>query len=455
METHKDEVKREFYDHLKKAIHSSLSYLKERAEKKHIQPIIDYDIKVDFNKKSWNAVLVPRYPLASFVKMHVEDILKLPEVVACMDFMFDHEFHKKIEMIVTDKNGKVVEDDLAYKRFLGYEMIIGFLMKYVDCKNDLDFDETLFNRLYDELVEYVYTEGREAVVIVPLYNFELKDIESVKLEDFAIRKLTEDEVKKLLSHGHLSHPSSLPYGGFLRTLWCIEFEVRFPSKRGGRNLKPDVERIITALRLFKQGALGYSTILEYPKIWETSWTSHSISNSERITGGQPYILTEEDIEDFREFWIRFKSLNIQNYPSLDLAIRRFNFSYDRKLPEDKLMDLIIAFEALFLPERDELSYRLALRCAYFLGENAEERTRIFEVIIGAYAIRSRIIHGDHAQSKSINKILRRLGLGSLTELVIEVEEYLRASIKKFIECLQSKSHKDVITEIDQKIIAGT
>ena len=107
----------EFYEHMEKAVVSSLSHLKKKAEKEQINPLLDYDFKVDVNKKSWSITSKLYYPLASFVKMNLEEILKLPEVVSCMDFMVKNDFHKRIEMIITDKNGKIVEDIEAYKQF--------------------------------------------------------------------------------------------------------------------------------------------------------------------------------------------------------------------------------------------------------------------------------------------------------------------------------------------------
>ncbi len=103
----KEEGKREFYEHMKKAVITSLSHLKKKAEKEQINPLLDYDFRIDINKKSWGTTLKLSYPLASFVKMNLEEILKLPEVVSCMDFMVKNEFHKMIETKITDKNGKI------------------------------------------------------------------------------------------------------------------------------------------------------------------------------------------------------------------------------------------------------------------------------------------------------------------------------------------------------------
>ena len=246
----KEESKREFYEHMKKAVITSLSHLKKKAEKEQINPLLDYDFRIDINKKSWDTTLKLRYPLASFVKMNFEEILKLPEVVSCMDFMVKNRFHKMIEMEIPDNNGKIVEDVETYKRFLGYEIVGTFLMRYVETMGGLDYDEIIFNNLYSELEEYIYTEGREIIAIVPLLNFELKGPERINLGDYIIRKINEDEFKMLLGKGALGERHLLfPHGGFFKTIWCIELKVKFPSKRRQEDLTPHVERVITALRL--------------------------------------------------------------------------------------------------------------------------------------------------------------------------------------------------------------
>ena len=443
-----EEAKREFYEHMKKAIVSSLFHLKKKAEKERINPSLDYDFKIDINKKSWSIIPKLYYPL--FVNINLEEILKLPEVVSCMNFMVKNEFHNMIEMIITDK---MVENIETYKKFLGYNIIGIFLRKYVEIKSGFDYDEIIFNNLYNELEEYIYTRGREIVAIAPLLNFELKGIEIIDLGDFIIRMLTEDEIKMLLRFGK-NALGEFPHGGFFDTVWCVELKVKFPSKRRQEDLTPHIERVITALRLFKKGSVQYPAILEYPKVWKVSWGVSSYGKGERYMGPR-YELTNEDVENLKAFWNKFKSLNIHNYPFLDVAIRRFNLSYDRKLPEDKIIDLITAFEALYLGEVEgELSYRLALRCAYFLGKDEEERKKIFEILRDAYKARSKIVHGKSIQSKSFNKILNKLNLKSLAELSMQVEEYLRESIKMFLDYLQSKSYNEIIEEVDEKIIAG-
>lgn len=85
---------------------------------------------------------------------------------------------------------------------------------------------------------------------------------------------------------------------------------------------------------------------------------------------------------------------------LDMPLRYFNYAHMRERPEDKLIDYIIAFESLFIKEMGELSYRLSLGVAAFLGANLDEKGEIFTLMRKAYKLRSDIVHGS-SYSKSI------------------------------------------------------
>lgn len=87
----------------------------------------------------------------------------------------------------------------------------------------------------------------------------------------------------------------------------------------------------------------------------------------------------------------------KNNPHIGVVIRRYNLSVGRSTPEDALINLAIAFEALYLPDGDaELKYRLQVRCACHLGNSSAERLTIFEQVGDLYKMRSRIVHGSSA-----------------------------------------------------------
>jgi hypothetical protein len=62
--------------------------------------------------------------------------------------------------------------------------------------------------------------------------------------------------------------------------------------------------------------------------------------------------------------------------------------------EEKLIDLMVSLESLFSKNEPELSYRISLRTAFFLGVNQEwRRPEIFKRIHELYGKRSKVIHG--------------------------------------------------------------
>lgn len=82
------------------------------------------------------------------------------------------------------------------------------------------------------------------------------------------------------------------------------------------------------------------------------------------------------------------------FEELRVPIQRWRRSKAASNGVDLAVDLRIALESLFLDKGNnmELSFRLALRAAWYLGANRDERTRIFEAVREAYSIGSKAIH---------------------------------------------------------------
>jgi hypothetical protein len=105
---------------------------------------------------------------------------------------------------------------------------------------------------------------------------------------------------------------------------------------------------------------------------------------------------------------------------LNLAIRRFDAAYLRLDPEDRLIDLWIAFEALLLPDvSGELSYRAAMRMAQLVGRTADETRSAFKSARRSYTRRSQVVHGEPAKD-------------DLGKVVEETRELARKAIRSWL-----------------------
>lgn len=82
-------------------------------------------------------------------------------------------------------------------------------------------------------------------------------------------------------------------------------------------------------------------------------------------------------------------------PIIVATYRLLTFFSPYKTLIDKIIDGVIALEALLLPNiKTELNFRLSLRTSLLIGETENERVAIFNTIKKAYEHRSNLIHGE-------------------------------------------------------------
>jgi hypothetical protein len=165
---------------------------------------------------------------------------------------------------------------------------------------------------------------------------------------------------------------------------------------GNRSLFRDdlvIDDVLSALRLFKRSQIrptGFATWTDSP--WLSGGTSFRVLGQCQYGGGLE--LSEDEIPEFLELWRL-----LENGPGLfGFSIHRFNLAFDRGLLADRIVDLVIAAESLFLGDLDEkyrgeLRFRFALRAAKFIEHAAYSEHDVFRVMRQAYDARSAVVHG--------------------------------------------------------------
>ena len=162
-----------------------------------------------------------------------------------------------------------------------------------------------------------------------------------------------------------------------------------------------------------------------------------------------YHLGKDEIDEFVEFWKEIGEVIVgkqyRGHDYLTIVLKRLNLGSEERDLENKLIDFFVAFEALFLLEASELSYRLALRTATLLGDSYQERREITNFMRDAYVLRSQIVHGKtpRLKKKTID----------LKEYVPRLENYLRHSIVKYFKMIrQFKDQTAILRYLDQEIL---
>src|SRR5207249_1147956 len=91
-----------------------------------------------------------------------------------------------------------------------------------------------------------------------------------------------------------------------------------------------LDKLVTALRLFKPGAVGYNIVVTKP-------TNNLPSMGTSIQGGltykrfvgPAYSMSEGELGNFQKFWDAFDKIDFTRPAALAVAIRRLNYAYER------------------------------------------------------------------------------------------------------------------------------
>jgi len=121
-------------------------------------------------------------------------------------------------MRIVDIKGKPVENP-NYEPLLVREL--GILVdRYIELYG-FEFQDERLDVLCKETFEYVYSKHRELVIVAPLENFELKDIDQVLFNGCKIRKLLEWEVEQFIELGYPPGSTFAGWSGFIYNIYTV------------------------------------------------------------------------------------------------------------------------------------------------------------------------------------------------------------------------------------------
>jgi hypothetical protein len=189
-----------------------------------------------------------------------------------------------------------------------------------------------------------------------------------------------------------------------------------------------ISDVITALRLLRAGYVESNVIL---LVTTKNSKKQPSLRAQRIIPTvslyEPIYLRTDEISSLSRLVKKISVLDFERRKALRIALRRFENSYYDTEDEDKLLDYVIAFEALFT-KGEKIGFKrdvISVACSMLLGKNQREREKIRGTLNDAYTIRNAIVHGADFREK--------LKEGQfLHDFVAEVEDILRQSIKKLI-----------------------
>lgn len=396
-----------------------------------------------------------------FARLQAEPELKdLPEYKRCLEILeSDPAFKNQMDVLAGPPGGIRSRTPTAE----------GLMWSVLDLglpPGRSSFDPKYFEDQYADLEESYYSTDLVYRAIAPLQGLLITG--SVKLaEDLYLSALTTEE----LAPPHARRPTTLTSDPWTGNPCAVRAKYVLPRIVGEDDpvtseawekdrLKQSavndlIDQVVNALRVY-----GIENVYTLAVVHRTSkWAfGHDRSFPGRFQPEIRYSTTvdSEWLQSFNAFWKTLQGPLVKDRKFLDVAIRRFSYAHERHRIEDKIVDLLIGAEALFLSDFKEgsyigeIKYRLSLRAALFLGAEIEVQRGIFRWMKVAYDIRSDVAHGRKWKSKHLPKYADGSQAAS-DQFVWQIGEYLRLGILKAINLASQPNTPHALVDWDELV----
>ncbi len=320
----------------------------------------------------------------------------------------------KADAIVGPHLDRLIGTSMSTSRLEANDILMSLIYAMVDDEKHLVFSDEKFRIKWQELISSFRADQIVSKTVATLPYLVVPTLPLQLNNEVVLDRLTDEEVTRCYQVGvirPISPRFPLIYGeiavGIRRTMVLPKLikrddeplepiDAKDEGSFGNRPLYREglvIDDVLSALRLFKHTqirATGLATWCDFP--WLSSGTSF------QIIGQWPYggklELSEDEVPRFLALWRLLET----GATRFGFSIHRFNLAFDRRLLIDRIVDLVIAAEALFLSDlgvkdRGELRFRFALRAAKFIQHPSYGEREIFRIMRQAYDARSAIVHG--------------------------------------------------------------
>lgn len=289
------------------------------------------------------------------------------------------------------------------------------------------------------------TQESVKTAIFPIFNFEVSEESNEKIKNgfqlsnnVVLRQISKEEIDRFQDPKKV-HPimwfdgSHLIYLINART-WV--FEVKDTIIQPNQDIVDQAARLIyevlLAMRLYKPES-GFCKVYLVEEL--SNITGFGIINPPAPYRPRTCKLYANEIGEIDVLLNKLR-LDLDKNSSFRVACERFSRSHEERRYHDKIVDLAIAFEALFTQYIDMKKSKLesmgkfvGLGCSMLLGKNDEERKEISKFIEKAFGVRNDIVHGKTSSNSPIEINGKEYDWKGFSS---QLQEYLRCSIKKLI-----------------------
>lgn len=426
----------ELYLLFKEATISSLSILKSLLQGRQdimLWPVEEPEFSPNGLINKIRVILKPRVLSLPDVQQKVS---RVPQVSKLCEFVASRDLS---EQLVTKQAANPAAEQIFYRLFWP------FLWHCLSEIGGLDFDQSVFQDTYEDIMAYFGLPTIKLVFTAPLFGFDTESNEnSIDLAPNVSINRVSIELKK-----QLWHDASISSSWSKEDIISLKYQVTFKEDVPKTDLfsystyPEDLENLQSLLRLIKKEAISIRCILLSSSPWYLGpytgvmtgylpWaTANPLVGRWFSTGSfQGQLMapsfSSEEIENLKSSWNSL--VTMRNQPRLILALHRFSFFYDRPTQEDKLLDLWVGLELLFpevSPRKRGASQLKIHTITDFLDlKEVLDRRRVKKDLEDSYDLRGKIMHGH---------VSYQYNLGDLT---LKTEDIFAKSLLK---CLAQHS----------------
>lgn len=336
-----------------------------------------------------------------------EWLCSLPDYHTCVEQL-------KSDVVFGPHLNRLVGTNMSASRIEASHIMKSIIYAMLDDEGHLAFTDEQFDGKWQELISFFSTDRFAYKMVAPLPHLVVPAFPLRLNNNLVLDRLTNDEVTRCYQVGVI-RPSSLQYPfidgevavGIRRTTFLPKLiqsnedphESPKTTDEGSFGNRPSIRNdliiddVLLALRLFKHTQICTAGCVSWTDaLWLKGGTSYRVLR--QWPYGRKFELSESEVPKFLELW----RLLEEGTTRFGFSIHRFNLAFDRGLLDDRIVDMVIAAEALFLSDLDEkyrgeLRFRFALRAAKFIEHPNYSEHDIFRVMRRAYDARSAIVHG--------------------------------------------------------------
>ena len=276
------------------------------------------------------------------------------------------------------------------------------------------------------------TQESNRIAIYPLFSFEVSEGLEEKIRNgyqfsnkVKLRKISIEEIERFRK----TFPLLWGDGAYL--IYHINSETYVLEIEGGNDWEEGrlVYEVVLAMRLHKPESVYYKIfrVEEGPKTIAIGSINPSIP-----LRYEKYVIDNEELGKIDDLVSKITKLDLEKNNSFRVACERFSRSYEERRDDDKIIDLAIAFEALFvdkdISKLEFMGKFVGIGCSMLLGYNSQDREEIKQFLTKTFVVRNDIVH-----SLKLNASIKMNNKEYTTEqFVVQLQNYLRDSIKKLI-----------------------